>query len=674
MQNPSYPHVFTPLSIGPTTVRNRIFVPAHTTSYGDDNLPSDRHLAYHQARAAGGVGLIIFEAIRVHRSTLGRKQGVNGYDTACIPRFNAIANAVQSAGCKLFGQIIHLGRHIDGNYTRTPSWGASAIPWTATAPAPHPMTVDEIRNVVEAHATTARNLVDAGLDGIEVQMAHGHLLQQFMSPATNHRDDNYGGSLDNRLRFAHETLAAVRAAVGNRVSLGIRISADEFIQGGLNIDDMCEIVPRLLQSTPVDFVNVSHSAYQGSYTIATQMADMSFPAGEFQPLTVRINRSIDALPSKPVVMTACQYRTISDAESMLAQGHASLIGMARAHIADPAIVNKAKQQREDDTIPCIGCNQGCAGFLAQSLAITCLTNPTAGREQHWSPLPLQAKAHGHGNASSDNPRSVLVVGGGPAGLEAAATAAALGHNVSLWERSDRLGGDLNWIESMPLRAEFQRLLRSLKHRIDTYGVKLQLNKVGSVSDVFALSPDTVIVATGAKAEASHFTGGGFGLTLQQSLSNTDALGKNVIVQDLTGSWATASTIEYLADLGKSVTVVVPGGAPAWMVTIYSLFALRKRWTDKKIRIIANHAVHSFDSGAVQLFDLSLAQRGEKLDADAVISPTHGQSNQSLTNELLAQCAMNNAVIDIASVGDCQAPRTALEAIYEGHEAARAIAG
>ena len=205
-----------PVTLGPVTLRNRIFVPAHTTNYGEDNLPSERHLAYHRARAAGGAAMIVFEGIRVHRSSLGRQQGVNGYDPACIPRFASIARAVQAEGAKLFGQIIHLGRHIDGNYARMAAWSASAVPWTPLAAPPHPMTEAEIGEVVAAHAEVARNLMRAGLDGIEVTLAHGHLLQQFLSPAVNRRDDHYGGSPENRLRMALETVQAVRAAVGHR--------------------------------------------------------------------------------------------------------------------------------------------------------------------------------------------------------------------------------------------------------------------------------------------------------------------------------------------------------------------------------------------------------------------------------------------------------------------------
>ncbi|MEK9946927.1 MAG: NADH-dependent flavin oxidoreductase, partial [Alphaproteobacteria bacterium] len=263
MTHPRYPHVFRPLQLGSITLRNRIFVPAYTTNFGLDNMPTDRHVAYHRARARGGASLIIFEAMRVHKSSLGRSQGINGYDPRGIPKLAEVARAVRDEGAHMLGQVIHLGRHIDGNFARMPSWSASAIPWSASAPPPHPMTISEIEEVVQAHADVATNLVKAGLAGVEIQMAHGHLVQQFMSPASNKRDDAYGGSEANRLRFAREILQAVRAAVGNDVVVGIRVSGDEFLPGGLDIDDMCRIVPQLLTAAKVDFVNISHSAYHG---------------------------------------------------------------------------------------------------------------------------------------------------------------------------------------------------------------------------------------------------------------------------------------------------------------------------------------------------------------------------------------------------------------------------
>ena len=657
--HPRYPHVFRPIRVGRTEVRNRIFVPAHTTSFGENNLPSARHLAYHRARAAGGVGLIIFEGIRVHRSSLGRQQGVNGYERDAVPKFREIARAVQGEGGRLFGQVIHLGRQIDGNFTRTPAWGASAIPWAATAPAPHPMTVDEIAMVVDAHADVATNLLEAGLDGIELQMAHGHLLQQFLSPATNQRTDDYGGSPENRLRFALETLAAVRRAVGPDQTLGIRISADEFLDGGLTLDDMAGIVRRLVDAVQVDFVNVSHSAYHGSYTVSTQMADMAFKLEEFQPLTRRIRASLDDAAHRPIVMTVCRYQEIAQAEDMLASGDTDMVGMARAHVADPEIVDKARDGREDDTTPCIGCNQGCAGFLALSLAITCLTNPRTGKEREW-PRPEEDR--------TADPKRLLVVGGGPAGMEAAWVAAARGHAVTLWERSDRLGGQLAWLETMPLRAEFAKLLASQRRRLERYGVDVSLGTEATAASIEAHEAEAVVFATGGIPAAQTLAGGGTALTLQEALADPDALGRDVVMVDALGTWSVVAVAEFLADLGKTVTLVAPAGAPGWTISMYSSFALRERLKRKKVRIIGGHALHGHINGMAALTDLSLGEPGPTVRADSVIAPLHGTANDALRNAFDA----TSTSFQIIGAGDCQSPRTALEAVYEGHEAGRAL--
>ncbi len=657
--HPRYPHVFRPIRIGRTEVRNRIFVPAHTTSFGEDNLPSGRHLAYHQARAAGGAGLIIFEGIRVHRSSLGRQQGVNGYAPEAIPKFRDIARAVRDEGGRLFGQIIHLGRHIDGNFTRTPSWSASAIPWSATAPAPHPMTAGEIAMVVAAHADVATNLMEAGLDGIELQMAHGHLLQQFLSPASNRRGDDYGGTAENRLRFALETLAAVRRAIGPDGTLGIRVSADEFLPGGLTLDDMTDIVRRLVDAVPVDFVNVSHSAYHGSYTVSTQMADMAFDLAEFQPLTRRIGAALDGAARRPAVMTVCRYQDIAQAEDMLASGGTDLVGMARAHIADPAIVNKARDGREADTTPCIGCNQGCAGFLALNLAITCLTNPRAGKERVW-PLPDADKA--------DEPKRVLVVGGGPAGMEAAWVAAARGHSVSLWERSDRLGGQLAWLEKMPLRAEFAKLLASQRRNLDRYGVEVRLRTDATADTIGGHGADAVVFATGGRPAAQALAGGGTTLTLQDALADPQALGQHVVMVDALGTWSVVAVAEFLADAGRTVTLIAPTGAAGWTISMYSVFALRERLKRKQVRVIGGHALRDHVNGMAETTDLSTGEPGPTVRADSVIAPLHGTADDALRRAIDATAPSWRRL----SAGDCQSPRTALEAVYEGHEAGRAI--
>lgn len=662
MPHARYPNVFRPLALGPVQVRNRILVPAHTTNYGADNLPTDRHLEYHRARAAGGVGLIVFEAIRVHRSSLGRAQGVNGYDRACIPRFARIARAVQAEGAKLFGQIIHLGRHIDGNFTRTPAWSASAVPWAATAPVPHPMTEAEILEVIAAHAEVAKNLVEAGLDGIELTIAHGHLLQQFLSPAVNRRDDSWGGDEAARLRMAAETLKAVRAAVGPDVALGIRISADEFLDGGLSLVDMQRIAPNLCAAARVDFVNVSHSAYHGSRTISTQMADMGFAPDSFHHLAPAIATSLRAAGEAAPVFAVCRFRTVAEAETYLAaQPDVAMVAMARAHIADPALVNKARDGREDEQRPCIGCNQGCAGFLAQSLPITCLSNPAAGREAAWgTPAPAA------------QPKRVLVVGGGPAGMEAAAIAAARGHAVELWEAEEELGGALALAARMAPRRDLALLLDAQARALARAGVVVRLGRRADATAIAAHGADAVLLATGAAPAAQKFTGGGEGMTVQQALASARDLPARIAVQDTLGSWAVAGFIEWLAGTGREVTVVAPTGTPGWQVNIYSSYAWRDRLRAARVRIIGTHAVHAFDGTHAQLTDLSTGAPGEAIAVSAVVAPAHGIPRDGLAAALAPVSGGRNAGPEIRLLGDCASPRSALEAVFEGHEAGRSL--
>lgn len=652
-QHSLYPHIFRPLKIGQTEVRNRIFVPAHTTNYGENNLPSARHLAYHRARAAGGAGLIIFEGIRVHKSSLGRQQGVNGYEAAAIPKFSEIAKAVQGEGGRLFGQVLHLGRHIDGNFARMAAWSASSIPWTATAPAPHPMTKQEIDMVVEAHADVAANLLEAGLDGIELQLAHGHLLQQFLSPIANEREDEYGGSLENRMRIVLETARAVRRTAGPDRTMGVRISADEFLEGGLTLADMCQVIVQLASTVQLDFVNVSHSAYHGSYTISTQMADMAFSNQQFRYLTETISTALDGVSKKPVIMSVCRYNRAELAEEMLATGKADMIGMARAHVADPELVNKAHAGRTAETTPCIGCNQGCADMLAQSLAISCLANPRAGKEADW-PTPALHPAN--------SKKPVLVVGGGPAGMEAAGIAAERGFSVTLADSQPVLGGTLNWLEKMPLRREFLRLLDRQKLRLETSGVHLELEKTVTNDLLQAHQDSHIIWAAGAQAQAQTLSGGGVALTLEQALADPDKLGENVLMVDHLGTWAVVSVAEYLADLGKQVSLVVPTGIAGWKISIYSSFALKHRLKEKNVQLIAGHRLVDYANGRADIADLSVQDSVRALQADSVIAPVSGKPN---TPPEKGQTILN--------IGDSVSARTALEAVFEGHETALFLA-
>ncbi len=652
----SFFSAFEPTRIGNVEVRNRIFVPAHTTNFGLDHMPTDTHVAYHEARARGGVGLIIMESLRVHPTSLGRAQGLAAFDPRCVDPLSDVAGAVQAHGTKIFGQIIHLGRQIDGDALRLPSWGPSPIAWDAASPAPHVMNEDDIRAVVDGHVLSARNVLAAGFDGLEVHVGHGHLLQQFLSPATNERADGYGGSESNRMRFAIEVLSAVRDEIGPGVCMGIRVSADEYAPGGLTLSDMQRIVPIIVGQVPIDFVNVSHSAYHGSYSLSTQMADMTFPMDAFRHLAPQIRTSLRAAGHTMPVMAVCKFRSISDAETVLRAGGADLIGMARAHVADPALVNKARAGRVDETRSCVGCNQGCAGFLEKGLPITCVVNPTVGRERSRNTDPALDPA--------ERSKRIVVVGGGPAGLEAAWVAAARGHVVELFESSEYLGGQMRWLERMPKRHDFLTMIDQQIAACDRHGVTIR-TRTSFTPDALQSGVDHVVVATGARHCIVEFPEGGSGRTLEDALDADIDPTQRLVMYDLLGDWASISVVEHLADLGVNVTYVTPVAGYSWKVSRYSKTALTARLRAAGVAIMPLRQARSFDGRTFIVEDLA-AGMVESIPADVVIAAGIPSARAELFDHLSA------SEVSRTVVGDALAPRTALEAVFEGHEVGRAI--
>ena len=648
-----FPHVFSPFRIGGVELRNRIFVPAHTTNYGVDHLPSDRHVHYHGEKARGGAGLIIFEAIRVHPTSIGRAAGVIGYDRRCVPAFRRVADAVHEHGARLFGQIVHVGRHAEGMFGRTATWGASPIPWSPAGPIPHAMNEDDMAEVIDAHVSSARHLREAGLDGLEVHFGHGHLLQQFLSPASNVRGDAYGGSEDNRLRFPLHVLRAVRDAMGPDFPVGIRISAEEFMNPGLSLEDMQRMVPKITEAVPVHFVNVSHSAYHASYSLATQMADMHFPRAAFRYLPAGIKAAVPHLP----VFAVCRFNRIELAEEVLAAGDADLVGMARAHIADPFLVSKARAGQLDQIRPCIACNQGCIAMVELHQPVTCLMNPTAGREGEWAegtltPAPVR--------------KSVLVVGGGPAGLEAARVAATRGHTVTVWERAAEVGGQVNLAARITARSEFTHARTWFEAQVRALGVTIECGVAATAERIVAFRPDAVVLATGATPKRTTIPGAAHVFTIEEALISPERLGRHVAFVEADGNWPSVATAEHLADLGTRVTLIAAGPGYGSRITIYSMLAVRPRFREKKIRVMLLRSVRAVDGKTLVLEDVSTGDTERLEDVDAVVVAAGGVAEDHLAHELRGRVA------DVRMVGDCVSPRTALEAIYEGHAAGRIL--
>ena len=649
-------HVFEPLTLNRLRARNRIFVPAHTTSYGSDHMPTERHAAYHRARARGGAAICTFEAIRVMENSLGRSQGVAGYMAECVPKYARIAEAVHEEGALFFAQICHLGRQIEGEFERTVSWGPSPIRWSLGAYPPRAITRREMDAVIDGHLRTTENMLRAGVDGIELHWGHGHLLQQFLSPLSNQREDEYGGTLERRMRFPLEVAQRLRAAIGPDICMGIRLSAEEFVPEGLTLDQAVEIARRAVQLVQFDFIHVTHSAYHMSKSLGTQMADMGVDKQMFRHLPGAIRQAVAAAPNPVAILTVCKYRDLAEADAMIASGDADMVGMARAHIADPAIVAKWQAGKPETVVPCIGCNQGCAQNLERNMALTCMVNPRAGREGTWADT-----------AATRAPvsRSVLVIGGGPAGMEAAAVAAERGHRVQLIEASAQLGGRLNLAAGLRLREDFGLWLRFAESRLARLGVSIVLGQTVSAESIIAARADAVWLATGTEPVAYTLPDGTRTMTLDEG-ARADLSGRSIVVYDETGDWGVLGLVEHLAECQARVTLVTPAAGVLWRTTIYSTLTTFARWREKRIRVKTLRRPLRFEGGALTLEDVSCGETEVLHEVHTLIGCVPPQVCNALEAPLVAHGIVPTLL------GDCHAPRNALEAIFEAHRTARSL--
>lgn len=643
--------LWTPFELGDVRLRNRVFVSAHTTNFGKGNLPTRRHVDYHRERARGGVGLIITEALRVHPTAAARDESIGVFDDSCIPTLAAVVDAVHGQGCAIFGQVLHIGRQANGGLARTAQWGASAIPWKVGAPVPHVMDDHEIRLLVDSFGAGARRAFAAGMDGLEVHLGHGHLLAQFLSPASNTRTDRWGGDRQGRMRFPREVLDRVLSVADGR-PVGIRISAEEFLPDGLSssgagAEDILAVTRALLEEFPLAFVNVSHSAYVGQWSLSTQIADMAFETAHFRSLPARVKAAVDV-----PVMAICRMDTIETAADVIASGEADLVGLTRAHIADPRLVAKA---RGLDPLPvrhCIACNQGCIGRIEQNLPMSCVVNPEVGFEGEWQ--------RWRASTPPPAPRRVLVVGGGPTGLKAAVTAAERGHDVQLVDAAEQLGGLITTAAAaLDGRDRFGLLVDDLVAEAHARGVQITTGATVAVDDVLADPPDAVVVATGSlpptPAEAHA--------DLLAAIRDPAQLGERIVVVDTDGTWAGAGTALHLARHGAEVHLVAPVPGLAWNVTTYSWLNLIRMLGEAGVVARPLRQLVRWDGpGAAAVLADVLTGSEEELGAvTGVVEVGPRAARDDLATALLSSGFRGDVVV----AGDAYAPRTALEAVYEG---------
>ncbi len=648
--------LFTPIAVGGLMLKNRIYSSGHAEAMAEGGRPTERLRRYHEAKARGGCALTIFGgSSSVHPSSPAAawKQIAN-HDDSIIPTYRALADAVHAHDCLVFTQLTHLGRRAQSD-PEVPSalLAPSQIPERVHREVPHELEPEQIAELVRAFGEAARRCRDGGLDGVEISMAHNHLIDQFWSPIFNERLDEYGGSLDNRLRFGFEVLAEIRRRAGRDFVVGARISGDEHSPGGLGAEDMAAIARRLAASGLVDFLSVIGG---GAHTYTLQAAavpNMSFAPAVFVPLAAAIKSAAPGLP----IFHASRIVDPLHADRLVAAGQIDVVGMTRALIADPDLPRKAREGRLDDIRRCVGANEGCIDRIYQGKAVTCVQNPATGREGELGDLRRAATA-----------KRVVVVGGGVAGLEAARVAALRGCRVVLLEKTAELGGQVLLAARAPARAEYAGIVRFLAGQIRKLGVDVRLGMEATAALVLGERPDAVVVATGSHPHIPPVPGsdGKHVVTDRDVLGGEATAGGRVVVIDDVHTEQALSTAELLLDQGKRVEVISPLFYVGQDIGVTSIAPLYTRLYTKGAVLTPCSELRAVEGSTVIVRNVFSGAERRIEAVDTVVLATGSRSTDALYRALKGQ------VPALYAAGDCVAPRGVHQAILDGTRAARAI--
>jgi mycofactocin system FadH/OYE family oxidoreductase 2 len=649
-----YRYLFSPIKIGSVVIPNRINFAAHLTNLSENHRISEQHVYYYRERAKGGCGLITTEELTVHPSDHAYEKLVDAFDPDVVQGFRRLTRVIHEYDTKIFAQLNHNGMQADGTISRIPVWGPSPGVDPLFREMSKEMELEEIKECTEYFAKSAIHAMEGGFDGIELQLGHSSLIRQFLSPATNFREDEYGGSFENRLRFCLEVVDAVRKAVGADFALGIRLNADEMHpKGGLTLEDAKKIAIRLEDTGQVDFVDLSLGTFHNLFLVE---GSMHVPLAYTVPLSAAI-RSVITLP------VYCSNR-INDphlAEKILENGQGDVINMVRALIADPELPNKAREGREDDIRHCIACNQGCIGRMGLGYTIGCMQTPAAGNEKELGIGTLKP---------CEVPKRVVVVGAGPAGLEVARVAALRKHKVIVFEKNEEVGGQNILAGRVPGRQEIQGVTRWLVSQVNKLEIDLRLGVDADESTVLKEEPDAVVVATGSVPKKKPFPGEysfpGV-VNTQHILKREVEAGDKVLFIDLDGHHQGTGTAEFLADRGKAVHVLTPAlFQGSQLGPLQDLFLARKRLAKKGVSCTPDIAVLEIQGTLVKGLNV---YSNEMIDFDGYDTVVLAAGNVSLDQLYFA---LKGKVNELYRIGDCVAPRKTDMAIVEGHRIGRLL--
>lgn len=639
-----FPHLFTPGLIGRMALKNRIVMPAISTKYSTaDGEITQRYIDFCVERARGGAAFLIIE-----NTCIEWPRGKGGTNPVridrdrFIPGLNELIEEVHLAGAKIATQLQHVGRQTNLRITEgVQPVAPSPIPGFGQTDVPNEMTREDIDEIIELFGEAARRTKQAGFDAVEIHGAHGYLITQFLSPFLNQRADEYGGSLENRLRVPLTIVDRVRESVGPDFPIIFRYSVEEAVPGGLGIEEAKVIAVRL-QEAGVDALDVSSGLYECPYRIFPVMA---MPMGCYGSLAEAIKTQV----SIPVIAVG-KINEPGLADRILAQGQADYVAIGRQLLADPEFPNKAREGRAGDIRPCLSCNNGCIGRLPRQWGLKCDVNPALGRERVFKIRVAERK------------KRIMVVGGGPAGMQCAIDAAAAGHEVMLFEQDAELGGLLNIVCRPPGKEQIRLFRDYLVRQVRRSSIDVQVNSPVDKDRVRQVAPDVVVVAAGGRPEWAGIEHEGDGiLTVEAVLRGEQIQGENVLV--IGGGQAGSETAEYLAEQGRSVTLLERLDDIALDLDGASRMHLKMRLENLGVKILTNTSVLKVMShGAEVLTDSGSAQ----LSAEAVVVALGYAPRQDLVAQL------RNELVEVFAIGDCVKPRKIFDAIHEGAYLAREL--
>ena len=649
----AFPRLFQPLRIRGVTLKNRIMSTGHDTTLPTDGLVNDALVAYHEARARGGVGLIVTQVAGVHETARYTSHMLMATEDACIDGYRKLAETCHAEGCAIFSQLFHPGREImegsDG--LLTVAYAPSVSPNERFRVMPRQLDRRMIEEIIAGYGAAARRMHGAGLDGVELVASHGYLPAQFFNPRVNRRTDDYGGSPEARLRFAIEALEAIRAATSEDFVIGMRISASERDEHGLTMDEALEICRGL--EPLLDYVNVTagtSATLGGAVHIAPPMAYRSAylarDAGRF--------RKALGIP----VFVAGRINQPHEAEAVLAEGSADVCGMTRALICDPEMPAKAEEGRTDDIRACIACNQACIGHFHRGFPISCIQHPETGRELAFGTLKPAAQ-----------PKKVMVIGGGPAGMKAAAIAAARGHQVTLYEASHQLGGQALLAQQLPRRAEFGGIVTNLSCELELAQVRVCKGVRVDEALLDSENPDAVVIATGARPflpEIPEDSSVQIVNAWQVVLRKEVKTGTRVVVADWRCDWIGPGIAEMLVNDGCTVALAVNGTHPGESLPLYVRDNIAAELHRSGVGITPYARLYGCDGGTVYLQHTTSDQPIVFENIDTLVLCLGHEPVDELSTRLIEEGR------EVHIIGDSMAPRTAEEAVYEGLKAGAAL--